>query len=143
MAGPDLVRRPEELDSAWLSSVLGAPVRDFSLTRIGTGQMSESYRVALDWDGEVSSVVLKVAASDPTSRATGVGLGAYEREIRFYREVAPRLQGAALAGCHAAVFDPTEGWFTLLLDDAGPAVQGDLIGGRTPQAVPKADARPP
>src|SRR3954451_22995997 len=129
VAEPALVRRPEVLDSAWLSTVLGAPVRDFSLTRIGTGQMSESYRVALDWDGEPASVVLKVAASDPTSRATGVGLGAYEREIRFYREVAPRLQGAALARCHAAVYDATEGWFTLLLEDAGPAVQGDQIRG--------------
>jgi hypothetical protein len=129
MAEPGLVRRPDELDSAWLATVLGAPVRDFSLTRIGTGQMSESYRVALDWDGEPASAVLKVAASDPTSRATGVGLGAYEREIRFYREVAPRLQGAALARCHAAVYDATEGWFTLLLEDAGPAVQGDQIRG--------------
>src|SRR4051794_13091443 len=140
MAEPGLVRRPDELDSPWLATVLGAPVRDFSLTRIGTGQMSESYRVALDWDGGVASVVLKVAASDPTSRATGVGLGAYEREIRFYREVAPRLAGAALARCHASIFDPTEGWFTLLLDDAGPAVQGDQIGGCTPEAAQKAIA---
>jgi hypothetical protein len=131
MAAPDLVRRPEELTGAWLGSVLGAPVRDFALTRIGTGQMSESYRVALDWDGEPATVVLKVAASDPTSRATGVGLGAYEREIRFYREIAPRLAGAALARCHAAVFDAAEGWFTLLLEDAGPAVQGDQIRGCT------------
>src|SRR3954470_11202726 len=132
MAEPGLVRRPDELDSPWLSAVLGAPVRDFSLTRIGTGQMSESYRVALDWDGEPASVVLKVAASDPTSRATGVGLGAYEREIRFYREIAPRLEGAALARCHSALFDAAEGWFTLLLGDAGPAVQGDQIRGCTP-----------
>src|SRR3954471_1115385 len=132
MAEPGLVRRPEDLDSAWLSTVLGAPVRDFALTRIGTGQMSESYRVALDWDGEPASVVLKVAASDPTSRATGVGLGAYEREIRFYREIAPRLEGAALARCHSALFDAAEGWFTLLLGDAGPAVQGDQIRGCTP-----------
>jgi hypothetical protein len=128
---PDLVRRPEDLSGAWLADVLGAPVRDFTLTRIGTGQMSESYRVALDWDGEPGSFVLKVAASDPTSRATGVGLGAYEREIRFYREVAPRLDGVAIAQCHAAVFEPSEGWFTLLLADAGPAVQGDQIAGCT------------
>jgi hypothetical protein len=131
MAAPGLVRRPEELSGAWLTAVLGAPVRDFSLARIGTGQMSESYRVALDWDGEPPSVVLKVAASDPTSRGTGVGLGIYEREIRFYQEVAPRLDGAALARCHAAVFDGGEGWFTLLLEDAGPAVQGDQIRGCT------------
>src|SRR3954468_17747923 len=128
---PDLVRRPEDLSGAWLADVLGAPVRDFTLTRIGTGQRSGSAGVALVWEAEPGSFVLKVAASDPTSRATGVGLGAYEREIRFYREVAPRLDGVAIARCHAAVFEPTEGWFTLLLEDAGPAVQGDQIRGCT------------
>jgi hypothetical protein len=57
-----------------------------------------------------------------------VGLGVYEREVRFYRELAPRL-GGPLAGCHVAVFDPDGGWFTLLLEDAAPAVQGDQIAG--------------
>jgi thiamine kinase-like enzyme len=74
--------------------------------------------------------VVKVAASDQTSRSTGVGLGIYEREIRFYREVAPRVRGP-VAACHLAVHDPREGWFTLVLEDAAPAVQGDQIAGCT------------
>src|SRR5213079_1040792 len=64
--------------------------------------MSRSYRVALDYEGGAESgpptVVVKVAAEDETSRATGVQLGAYEREIRFYREVAPRARGAGRPG---------------------------------------------
>ena len=48
----------------------------------------------------------------------------YEREIRFYRELAPRI-GGPLAQCHAALFEPQEGWFTLVLEDVAPAVQGD------------------
>jgi hypothetical protein len=41
-----------------------------------------------------ASVVVKVAASDPTSRATGVGMSIYERsEVRFHRELAPRVGG--------------------------------------------------
>ena len=51
--------------------------------------------------------MLKTASADETSRATGVGLGVYEREVRFYRELAPRI-GGPLAECHVAVIDPAE-----------------------------------
>jgi Ecdysteroid kinase-like family len=133
----DPVRRPEDLSPDWLTSVLGgATVTSFTTEPIGTGQMSDSYRVRLtyadgDTDDAPRSVVLKVAASDATSRQTGVGLGIYEREIRFYREVAPDVDGP-VATCHHASFDPAEGWFTLLLEDAAPAVQGDQITGCAP-----------
>lgn len=132
----ELIKRPEDLSAAWLTSVMGAgTVTSFTTEAIGTGQMSDSYRVALTYaDGDASgaeSVVLKVASSDETSRSTGVGLGVYEREIRFYREVAPDVKGP-VAGCHLAAFDPDEGWFTLLLEDAAPAEQGDQIAGCDP-----------
>jgi hypothetical protein len=138
----DLVRDPEELSADWLTAVLresgaatdGATVTGFETTAIGTGQMSESHRVALEWDDGTpagpASVVVKVAAGDQTSRSTGIGLGIYEREIRFYRDVAPRV-GGPVAACHHAAFDPSEGWFTLVLEDAAPAVQGDQIAGCT------------
>jgi hypothetical protein len=90
--------------------------------------MSLSYRVTLDRDTGPASVVVKVAATDPTSRATGVGLGAYEREVRFYQEIAERI-GGPLARCDAALLDPAEGWFTLVLEDVSPASQGDQIAG--------------
>jgi hypothetical protein len=137
----DLVRRPEDVSADWLSSVMqssgtvpeGASVTGFEATAIGTGQMSQSYRLRLTWDERVpagpGSVVLKVAAHDETSRSTGAGLGIYEREVLFYREVAPRI-GGPIATCHLAVMDP-EGWFTLVLEDAAPAVQGDQIAGCT------------
>jgi Phosphotransferase enzyme family len=138
----ELVRRPEDVSADWLTAVLcdsGATVQDaavrrFEASAIGTGQMSESYRFRLTWDGGApagpASVVLKVAASDETSRSTGVGLGIYEREIRFYQDVAPRV-GGPVAACHLAGWDPSEGWFTLVLEDAAPAVQGDQITGCT------------
>jgi len=131
-----LIRRPEDLTAAWLTAALGGgEVASFSVEPIGTGQMSDSFRVALTHgkaagDGP-ESVVLKVASSDPTSRSTGVGLGAYEREIRFYREVAPTVAGP-VAACHLALFDAEEGWFSLLLEDAAPAEQGDQIAGCAP-----------
>jgi hypothetical protein len=108
-----------------------ASVDGFDVTPIGTGQMSQSYRFALHMNGGgLETVVVKLAASDDTSRSTGIGLGIYEREIRFYQEVAPRVKGP-VAGCHHAEFDPAEGWFTLVLEDAAPAVPGDQIAGCT------------
>jgi hypothetical protein len=129
----DVVERPTDLTVEWLTAALGVPVRDFAFERIGTGQMSECYRVALTYaDGErgPDSVVLKVAASDAVSRQTGLALGLYEREVRFYTDVAPGLDGP-IAPCHHAAFDAETGAFHLLLGDAAPAVAGNEIQGAT------------
>lgn len=132
-----VIERPDDLTAGWLSTVLGSgTVSDFTVERIGTGQMSECYRVQLsytDTEGaqpRPDSVVLKVAASDPVSRQTGLSLGLYEREVRFYREVAPHLTGP-VAPCYHAAFDASTGVFDLLLGDATPAVVGDEIRGAT------------
>ena len=131
-----MIERPDDLTAEWLTAVLGAgTVGGFSVDRIGTGQMSECYRVALTYSagGGPGSVVLKVAASDPVSRGTGAALGLYEREVRFYAEVAPRIAGAGgpVAHCFHASYQPETGVFTLLLDDAAPAEVGDEIRGAT------------
>jgi hypothetical protein len=135
----DLIRRPEDLTPDWLTVVLRgsgaakgcATVTRFEASAIGTGQMSESYRVVMSWDDPAAgpkSVVIKLASTDETSRATGIGLGIYEREIRFYRELAPRV-GGPIAACHIALYDERQGWFTLAIEDAAPALQGDQIAG--------------
>ena len=131
----DVVEGPADLTAEWLTAALGVPVRAFAFERIGTGQMSECYRVELvysDGDDGPNSVVLKVAATDPVSRQTGLALGLYEREVRFYTDVAPGIDGP-IAPCHHAAFDTETGAFHLLLGDAGPAVVGDEIRGATPE----------
>jgi thiamine kinase-like enzyme len=94
--------------------------------------MSLTYRVSLSYQDLArsgpASVVIKLAAEDETSRSTGISLGIYEAEIRFYQEIAPRI-GGPLARCHLATVDQSEGWFTLVLEDVAPAVQGDQIAG--------------
>ena len=129
--GPAPVERPDDLTAEWLTARLGAGrVGELTVARIGTGQMSECYRVGLTYaqGSGPSSVVLKVAASDPVSRQTGKALGLYEREVRFYAEVAPKL-GGPIAQCYHASYQPETGMFTLLLDDAAPAEVGDEIRG--------------
>ena len=133
----NVVERPADLTADWLTAAIGAgTITDFSVERIGTGQMSECYRVQLTYaDGRPGSpgpdsVVLKVAATDPMSRQTGGSLGLYEREVCFYRDIAPRLHGP-IAPCYHAAFDASAGIFDVLLGDANPAVVGDEIRGAT------------
>jgi hypothetical protein len=128
--GQATVERPADLTARWLTANLGVGVSGFTVERIGTGQMSECYRIALSFEqgSGPGSVVLKVAASDPMSRQTGQALGLYEREVRFYAELAPRL-GGPIAQCYHASYQPDSGMFTLLLDDAAPAQVGDEIRG--------------
>ncbi len=96
--------------------------------------MSESHSVTLAYEdakpGAPESIVVKLASTDTTSRATGVGLGIYAREIAFYRELAPRI-GGPLARCLHAAYDDAEGWFTLVLEDVADAAVGDQISGCT------------
>ncbi|HUH79969.1 MAG TPA: phosphotransferase [Solirubrobacteraceae bacterium] len=129
----EVLQTPEQLTPEWLAAALDSgPIESLQLTRIGTGQMSESTRVSIDYAAETTgpaSVVLKTASTDESSRATGVGLGIYEREVRFYRELAPRI-GGPLADCRFAAIAP-DGSFTLVLEDLAPARQGDQIAGCT------------
>ena len=127
-----VVRTPQDLTAEWLAEALGIDgIAEISAVPIGTGQMSQNYRVAITYAdaqaGGPASVVVKLASEDPMSRATGHGLGAYLREVRFYRELAPRI-GGPTAVCHAALIDD-EGWFTIVLEDVENGVQGDQIAG--------------
>src|ERR1700739_403904 len=127
------IRSCADLSTEWLAVQLHAPVSAFQTERIGTGQMSECHRVVLEYQGDApapASVVLKVAASDPVSRQTGLALGLYEREVRFYADVAPRLAGP-IAPCYHASFEHDTGTFAVLLGDAGPAEVGNEIEGTT------------
>ncbi|HEX3510544.1 MAG TPA: phosphotransferase [Solirubrobacteraceae bacterium] len=130
--GPVVVRSSEELTSDWLTAALGLPegaLRVLGSEPIGTGQMSQSHRVHLEHAGGEGpdSLVVKLASPDPTSRATGQWLGAYLREVEFYRRLAGRIGGPTMR-CHAAAIDD-EGWFTLVLEDAIDTVQGDQVAG--------------
>lgn len=125
---PVVAARPEDVTPAWLSTALGRPVDAFTTQPVGTGQMGDSVRFTLQPDG--TSVVIKFAAADDTSRATGVALRSYEIEVRFYQEIVPTV-GIRTPACHYAAVEPDTGWFTLVLEDLAPAVQGDQLAGCT------------
>jgi hypothetical protein len=131
MGDSALIRGPEQITSEWLELALDRPgARLLDRQRVGTGQMSQSHRVSFTSDGEPAqqSVIVKLASDDAGSRATGVGMGAYYREVAFYRNLAARI-GGPLAGCLLAEYEAGEGWFTLVLEDLHGATQGDQIAG--------------
>jgi hypothetical protein len=136
---PTFRRHAADVTIEWLTdvlrasgSIIDASVTSFETTPVGTGQMADSVRFTLDYDkeelGAPASVVVKLAAADDTSRATGVVLGSYETEVRFYQQVAPTVD-ISLPRCHFADIEAETGWFTLVLEDLAPAVPGDQLAG--------------
>jgi thiamine kinase-like enzyme len=115
----------------------GARVTGFDAVPVGTGQMADTVRFALSYDtaaGGPETVVGKFASADEQSRATGQALRAYEIEVRFYREVAPRV-AARVPATYLAEVDPATGWFTLLMEDIAGARQGDQIEACGPEVA--------
>lgn len=134
-----IAHTPELLTPAWLTAALAngdagpATVTEVTSTPVGTGQMCDSFRLALTYDRqEVSpfSVIAKIPSADPSSRAAGRQPGVYEAEVRFYQELAPRLPVRTARVFHAAI-DTDTADFVLLLEDLAPARQGDQLAGCT------------
>ena len=131
MAQLSVPTTPDAITAEWLTDALGASVTSVRKEMVGTGQMGDSVRLTLDYDGATSgpaSIVAKLPALDPTSRATAAAVRSYEIEVSFYRELAPELPVRA-PQCHLALHDPVSDDFVLLLEDLAPARQGDQLAG--------------
>ena len=88
---PAIPAGPEELTAPWLSHALGGDVRSFTTEILGEGEgfVGTIARIRLEANGEAPrSAIAKFPISVDQNRALGEQLGAYEREIRFYRELA-------------------------------------------------------
>lgn len=125
---------PEQVTDEWLSDVFDAAVEIFETQRIGDGLVGMNLRLSLrgptgDLPAYVpSSVVVKLPSPDETSRATGMALRNYEREVKFYNEVAPTVD-IRVPRCYHAEWNAIDGDFVIVLEDLAPAAQGDQILG--------------
>ena len=122
---------PEEITSEWLSNVLGADVTITGDQRIGDGLvgMNVRYSLAVPAGSDLpASIIAKLPSPDPTSRATGIALRNYEREVKFYEEIAPTVD-IRVAKCFHGEWHESDGDFVLLLEDLSPAEQGNQITG--------------
>ena len=91
---------PDEVSAGWLTEQLRAAgheveVVGFDAADIGTGQLGRCIRYRFDYRGDSAgaprTLVGKFPSDDPISRQTGVVLRNYIKEVRFYRELQPRL----------------------------------------------------
>ncbi len=120
---------PEGLTDSWLSSVLQTEVKVGETSRIGDGLVGMNIRLELASDGSVpASIIAKLPSPDPTSKATGIALRNYEREVKFYVEIAPTVD-IRVARCFHAEWDAASGDFVLLMEDLAPAEQGNQLTG--------------
>ncbi|MEP7113286.1 MAG: phosphotransferase [Ilumatobacteraceae bacterium] len=126
---------PEGLTDSWLSVVLNTDVEVRGTSRIGDGLVGMNVRLELDSDGSMpASMIAKLPSPDPTSRATGIALRNYEREVCFYLEIAPTVD-IRVARCYHAEWHPETSDFVLLMEDLAPAQQGNqIVGCDTDQA---------
>jgi hypothetical protein len=133
-----IIPTAEDVSASWLTACLRAAghpralVVGFEAAPIGTGQIGKCIRYRLELaNGGASvprSLVGKFPSDDPISRQTGVDLGNYRREVRFYRELRSRLS-IRTPGCYYAEIDGLGPRFALLLDDLSPAEPGDQLAG--------------
>ena len=124
---------PDRFTTDWLEHVLGAPrgaLKGFTDKPVGTGQMSLSFRVALDWQNHEgpNSIIAKCPSLDASTRAIAGALRAYALELGWYREFARDI-GVACPRCLHLESNADETDFVLLLQDLAPAQQGDQLAG--------------
>ena len=142
-SGLPIAERTEQLTPDWLTDALRSTgvigdrtrVNKLDTELIGTGQMSDSARIRLDYDkpaGGPETIVAKLPSTDPTSRATALALGSYENEVRFYQQIAPRVK-IRTPHLYYADIDPDTASFVLLLEDMHSARTGDQLAGCTPR----------
>lgn len=131
----EVVDRPELLTAAWLTAALraeghGVTVASVARTSVGTGQMGESFRLTLTFEGDPGSVPASLIAKLPTPNEAlrPMVSGAYRAELAFYRDLAPHLPvRVPHTYVLAAAEDHTT--FVLLMEDLAPRTQGDQILG--------------
>ncbi len=131
------------LTAALAGSLDGAIVEAVEAARVGTGQVSDTYRLLLTYSGppdsstaEVRSghpklpatLIAKVPAADTASRGAARAFRTYEIEASFYSQLAPGLP-VALPACFYSAYDADPDEYVVLLADLAPARPGDQLAG--------------
>jgi hypothetical protein len=114
------------IDDATITGVQFEPVGQ------GVGLLCQLARLTLAYDGPAPgaprSLVVKIPTTDPRTREMVSVFRFYEREVRFYRDLAGAL-ALPTPRCYHGDVEPTSGDFILLLEDLSASRLGDQLGG--------------
>src|SRR2546426_2789530 len=141
MAKVKLPAGPQELTAEWLTTALhetatvrNAAVTDFDYEIIGegVGVLGQIARVHLQYDtpeaDAPTSLVGKFPAAAQENRDLANLFLFYEREVRFYEEIAEEVELRTPARYYSC-FDPKTCDYVLLMEDMHPARCGDQVAG--------------
>ena len=130
---------PEQVTPEWMTQALAgreidAKVRSLKMEQVGTGQLGETRRFLIDYEGTPApgapkSLVGKFPSANATAAESGKTMGFYRSEVMFYRELAHRAK-IRTPSVYVAEIDKSND-FTLLFEDMAPARQGDQFKGCT------------
>ena len=126
----------DDLTPAWCSAALaastgGATVAAVRVEPVGTGQVADTVRLHIVYEGDGEgpvTLIAKVPAADDTSRSAARVTRTYEIEAGFYRDLAAGLP-VRTPRCHHASHHPESDAYVVLLEDVAPAQQGDQMAG--------------
>jgi hypothetical protein len=138
-AGQAVPARLEQLSVQWLTACLqhagvladDARVVSFEAKRIGEGHgfAGQLARLSMRYEPERAdgprTLIGKFATDHVATRAMMATISAYEREVRFYRELAPDV-GVSTPRCYFAHYDAVQARFCVLLEDLSPASSVDV-----------------
>ena len=140
MSDIPLISHPDDVTPEWITDVLRAAgaladdgrVTDVSAKAVGTGQVGDSIRFTLAYEGAEgpATVVGQFPAEDETSRASSVATRTYEIETRFYQQLRDRVS-ITTPEPYIALLDVEANEFVLIMNDLAPAEQGDQMRGAT------------
>ena len=129
-----------EIDADWMTAALGTytstagPVSAVTLEPIGDGRghLGSTARVRLRYATSSprapESAVVKLPGTTAQSLETARRGRLYEREYRFFTELAPQTQ-VSIPHCYAAGYDPRTDRFALVLEDVTAHTEIDQLHG--------------
>ncbi len=118
----DFPRTIDEISDEWLSQTLGAKVASHDVKFLEGGVLSDAFKVALTYAGNAgdapTSVVLKMAKTDPEERGAALMTNSYTKELRFFEDLSTDVPVTA-PELYASFSDGSAGseFFLLVMED--------------------------
>jgi hypothetical protein len=135
---------PEDVTAAWLADALGLPIKAITAEPIGVGVglLGDLVRVHTGLE-DPASVIVKLPSHSPPNKAIGMAFKFYEREVRFFRDIAPTARVRTPKVWHVDM-DLDKERFVVVLEDLAHLELGDQVVGLTvEQAVAAVQAIAP
>jgi hypothetical protein len=137
----DLPRSSAEITPAWLSEALAGTIGQRRVTEVGrevigegAGFVGELSRLTLTYDSAApelpTSIIAKLPTADEAVRTLAQLFGFYERELRFYEDLAGDVAVRTPRRYYSAS-EPATGRYVLLLEDLAPGRCGDQLASCT------------